>query len=45
MQEADLQAWNNYFLPGLILSSNEKKTHRNVVGNNKKGILIKGFLF
>lgn len=26
MQEADLQAWNNYFLPGLILSSNEKKT-------------------
>ena len=21
-----VQAWNNYFLPGLILSSNEKKT-------------------
>ena len=23
---AFVQAWNNYFLPGLILSSNEKKT-------------------
>ena len=96
-----VQAWNNYFLPGLILSSNEKKTLpiliaslrsadflkfdmgkvymlvaiaivpiiiiypafqiyccrcdawrckrirniRDVVDNNKKGILIKGFLF
>ena len=32
MQEADLQAWNNYFLPGLILSSNEKKTHKKCCG-------------
>lgn len=29
---AFVQAWNNYFLPGLILSSNEKKTHKKCCG-------------